>query len=181
MKKIPLVLKSIKTVFSRPSSMVIAGAVTIGMIVVNTLLPHRELIQVVFSSDRIGWGQRMDFITSLVFTLGVNTSITGKILMLTVTITAGISIAMLVYYLKRRIKLDIAIGTNVFGILAGIVGIGCASCGSVILTSAVGLSASGAFISFLPLQGLEFGLVSLVLLVWSIWSVSKKIQKGLAC
>lgn len=170
-----------KAVFSRPSYIVIASAVTIGMIVVNTLLPHRELIRVIFSSDKIGWGQRLDFIANLLLTFGVNTSVISKILMIVVTIAAGVSIALLVYYLKQRIKLDIAIGTNVFGILAGMVGVGCASCGSILLTSVIGLSASGAFISFLPLQGLEFGLASLALLVWSIWSVSKKIQKGLAC
>ena len=172
---------SVKTVLSKPWFVVLALLVTTILVAINSLLPQRDLIATIFTSDSFDGATRAKIVGSLLLTFGVNVTLTGKVLFAIITITAGISISLLVYYLKNRIKFDLAGGTSTLGIFLSLIGVGCASCGSVILSSVIGLSATGAFVGFLPLQGLEIGLLSLSLLMWSIYSVSKKIQNPLLC
>lgn len=172
---------SVKTVLSKPWFVVLALLITMILVAINSLLPQRDLMATIFTSESFDWAARAKIVGSLLLTFGVNVTLTGKVLFAIITITAGISISLLVYYLKNRIKFDLAGGTSTLGIFLSLIGVGCASCGSVILSSVIGLSATGAFVGFLPLQGLEIGLLSLSLLMWSIYSVSKKIQNPLLC
>ncbi|MCH7492571.1 hypothetical protein IID19_03180 [Patescibacteria group bacterium] len=175
------IVTSVKMVLSKPWFVVLALLVTTILVAINSLLPQRDLMATIFTSDSFDGAARAKIVGSLLLTFGVNVTLTGKVLFAIITITAGISISLLVYYLKNRIKFDLAGGTSTLGIFLSLIGVGCASCGSVILSSVIGLSATGAFVGFLPLQGLEIGLLSLSLLMWSIYSVSKKIQNPLLC
>jgi len=174
-------LASIRLVFSKPWYVVLGLLVAFCLVVINSLLPQRELIATIIASDSFDWIERVRIIGNLLLTFGINVTVIGKILSIVVALAAGISVAMLVYYLRLRLKVGMAGGASLIGILISFIGVGCASCGSVILASVVGLSAATAFISFLPLSGLEFGLASLILLGWSIYSTGTKMQKAVVC
>lgn len=175
------VISSVKTVLSRPRYIALSAFVAVSLVIINSLLPQRELIKTIFSSETFSWSARVKIVWNLLVTLGANVTLFGKVLSIAVALTAGLSIALLVYYFRRRLQLDLAGGSSLVGIILSFIGVGCASCGSVILSSFIGLSATAAFIGFLPLGGLEIGLLSLVLLGWSIVSVTKKIQDPLLC
>lgn len=72
-------------------------------------------------------------------------------------------------------------GMSLFGTMLGLVGVGCASCGSVVLSSIFGLGATAGFLALLPLRGLEFSFISIILLIVSITLVSKKIIDPVVC
>ena len=93
----------------------------------------------------------------------------------------GINITLLVYYMKRTFALQKEIGTSALGMVAGFLGVGCASCGSALLSSFIGLSAATGFIGILPLKGLEFSLLSIVIISISIYVVARNIQVPPAC
>ena len=57
---------------------------------------------------------------------------------------------------------------------------GCAACGSFLLTSLTLAGASGV-LTLLPLGGSEFGIIGAVLLALAIYMTAKKIQDPLVC
>lgn len=175
------VLSSLKLVFKKPLYLVLATGVILILLVINALLPQRGLIAFIFQSENFAWSVRLKIIKNLLLNIGANMTMGNKILFVVIIFLAGISIALLVYYIKRRLSLSLESGASLTGIILSLIGIGCAACGSVILSSVFGLSATVAFVGFLPLQGLELGLFSLVLLSWSIYSISKKIDKQIIC
>ena len=67
------------------------------------------------------------------------------------------------------------------GIIAGFIGVGCAACGSVILSSIFGIGATAGFIGFLPLKGQEFSLLAVGILGFSNFMISKKILDPAIC
>jgi len=67
------------------------------------------------------------------------------------------------------------------GAIVGLVGVGCASCGSVILSSVFGFTVAAGILTFLPFKGLEFSFVSLIFLGMSIVWLGRKISRGIAC
>jgi uncharacterized membrane protein len=65
--------------------------------------------------------------------------------------------------------------------ISAVFGIGCAACGSVILTAILGIAGTGALLTWLPLHGLEFGVVGIILLSFSIYYLAKRINDPLVC
>jgi hypothetical protein len=74
-----------------------------------------------------------------------------------------------------------AISTGFLGLMSGVIGMGCAACGSLLLTSFLSLAGASAVLTFLPFRGGEFGIVGVILLGFSIFTVSKQIQNPGVC
>ncbi|MBI1984556.1 MAG: hypothetical protein HYS60_00380, partial [Candidatus Wildermuthbacteria bacterium] len=93
----------------------------------------------------------------------------------------AVNIVLVVFYFRRRAKLQQAAGLSFAGALSGLLGIGCAACGSVILSSVFGIGATASFLSVLPLKGQELGILSVIILSASIYLVYRKINDPLIC
>ncbi|PLX24512.1 hypothetical protein C0580_05030 [Candidatus Parcubacteria bacterium] len=98
-----------------------------------------------------------------------------------ISILSGINFSMLIFYLKRRISKEKKFGVGFGGMLIGLLGVGCASCGSIILSSIFGFTAATGFLGILPFKGFELGIVGVVLLALSIYFLSRKIENPLLC
>ncbi|MCG2691587.1 hypothetical protein L6272_02025, partial [Microgenomates group bacterium] len=62
-------------------------------------------------------------------------------------------------------------GKSCTAMLAGSLGAGCVACGSFILGSLLGLSSANIILSYLPYEGLEFGILGIgILLVMVIYT-----------
>src|SRR3989338_9098501 len=96
--------------------------------------------------------------------------------MITNAILFGINLDLLIYYFKNGLKSLLASQTSLVSLIFSFLGFGCLSCGSIILTAIFGLSTAFLVINFLPFNGLEFGLISILLLIVSIVSLSGKIS-----
>lgn len=70
--------------------------------------------------------------------------------------------SLLIYYFQKRFRLEKTAGMSTVGMLSGLLGVGCASCGSVIISSLIGFGATASVIGVLPLRGQEFGLLGVV-------------------
>ena len=67
------------------------------------------------------------------------------------------------------------------GIAFSLLGVGCASCGSVILTSLIGFASATVVLGLLPLRGIEFGIIGIIILVLAMRLTIKKINQPLVC
>ena len=71
--------------------------------------------------------------------------------------------------------------SSIGGLVSGIFGIGCAACGTFIFTSVLTLFGVGGILAYLPFGGEEFGFLGVGLLLYSLYTLTKKITDPLVC
>ena len=123
----------------------------------------------IISSSKLTLGEKF------IFFAGYFTSLT--IFSWIIILLVCINIGMLVYYIRKRGRLLGSSGiTGFFGVAMGVIGGGCAACGSVVLSF---LGLTGA-VAFLPFGGYELPWISILLLI-SIYLIYKGIKKKNVC
>jgi len=88
----------------------------------------------------------------------------------------GINLALNYYVLRMAGTVNYASG-SLFGLAIGVLGVGCAACGSFILASFLSVSATAAVISFLPLRGKELLLTGIVVMLIATYRTLKSIAR----
>lgn len=167
--------------FRQPGYIIMVIIVCLFMIVLLTYLSmHQFLIAVVtedaftfVESSRILFYSLGAFVTN--FTTG------SRIMAMVVSLLTGINIAMMAYYLRRRIVRQRAQGVGILGTIVAMLGVGCVSCGSVLFSTFIGISSTTVLLGFLPLRGLEFGLIGVAVILFSIYLLSTKIINPDVC
>lgn len=170
-------------VFANTSYIALASTLAIAAFLFAVWLPNFGLIGEVFSTSSAPLASKLKVTMSLLGGIGTNFSFLSAGYTIAISALFGINFAMVVYFLKRtRAGLggqNLAVGVG--GIASGALGIGCAACGSFILSTMLSsLGAAGA-LAILPLRGGEFGILSVALLAFSLILISKKIAAPLTC
>lgn len=159
--------------------------ITIVVFVVVTFLaitaPNFSLISQI--SESFGFVAAIKTAFSLIGSIQTNFTVFSAVNTLLIALFFGINVSLFVYYYKKFKQLKEFGGakTSVIGLLVGALGIGCASCGSLVLIgllSAFGLS--GLF-DLLPFGGEEFSILGLILLIFSTYYLLKKIHQPITC
>jgi len=176
-----MLFSTFKTVFSRSWYIIIAIITAFLLLLLAIWLPNLSFLKHVAVSDSYSFGNKAAIFWSYFGFLGTNFTPLTRTFTIVISLLSGINVAMLVFYLKNRIKLERSAGVGILGVITGLLGVGCASCGSVLLSSFIGLSASAAFTGFLPLRGAEFSIIGMLILLVSIYLIAKKIQNPLTC
>ncbi|MBI3631745.1 MAG: hypothetical protein HY219_02675 [Candidatus Staskawiczbacteria bacterium] len=154
-----------------------------GMFAFAVWLPNFSLIINFMNHSQEPFLQKLRLPISLLGSIATNFTLLSASYTIAIAVLFGINFAMLVFYLRRRIT-EInhnEITTGFFGVVSGIAGIGCAACGSLLLYSILSLFGASWIISFLPLRGSEFGILGVILLATSIYTISKQIQNPAVC
>ncbi len=172
-----------RQVFSKMRYIALALFVGAGIFAFAVWLPNFGLIYHTLQDADAPWILRVQLPINLLGSIQTNFSLFSATYTIAISILFGIYVAMAAYYFSRRTSVvqsgGAALGAG--GMISGILGIGCAACGSVIATGTLSfLGASGA-VALLPLRGGEFGLLGVVLLAASIVALAKKINDPLVC
>lgn len=170
-------------VFVYPSYIALAGTLAILAFLLAVWLPNLGLIGELFSDSSAPLAAKLGIAFSLLGGIGTNFSLLSAGYTIAIAVLFGITAAMIFYLLKQRRAA--AAGRNIAlssgAVASGVLGIGCAACGSLILGAALpSLGVAGA-LAGLPLNGEEFGIVSVVLLFVSLLLVSRNIAEAIAC
>lgn len=150
---------------------------------VSVWVSNVSLIWTVVSSN-VSLSTKGAFLLSLYGTLGTNFSPVSAVTTVLICILIGINTSLLVHYIRhRRSPGNNKAGhsAGVLGFVSGVFGIGCAACGSVILTGIFSSLGALTLLSVLPLHGAEFGLLGVGLLGYSIYQLTKRIADPLVC
>lgn len=107
---------------------------------------------------------------------------TGSLAILLVTaLLVGINVALMTFLIKQRMATLPTKVTGLLGTFLGLIGVGCASCGSVALSAVLGFSATASLTSVLPWRGTELRFLAIGMLLISIVLTSKKITTPVTC
>lgn len=148
-------------------------------------LPNTRLIGVVLLSGTASISEKLSFLLSLYGSIGTNFTPVSASYTIIISVLFGLNISLLTYYIRKvRSGMKGISSTGVAGLgglMSGVLGIGCAACGTFILTSVLTLFGVSGIIAYLPLGGEEFGLLGVGLLLYSLYILSKKIAEPLLC
>lgn len=174
---------ALKKVFRKPAYLALAIATGGIVFAISTWLPNLRLIVEIMGHSQATLAQKIELPLSLLGSITTNFSTLSATYTVLIAVLFGMNVAMLVFLLKNRVaaisKNGIATGT--LGIVSGLLGVGCAACGSLILTSVLSLVGAGGILYFLPLKGAEFGIIGVLLLLWSLYVIGKRIEDPLTC
>ncbi len=102
-----------------------------------------------------------------------------------VSILFGLNITLLTYYIRmmrgRGRTVHQVEALSIAGLVSGFFGIGCAVCGSVILTTVLGLFGAGGLLLLLPYGGEEFSVLAVLMLGYSLVLLNRRIKNGRVC
>ncbi|MGB3921881.1 MAG: hypothetical protein WBL19_01180 [Minisyncoccia bacterium] len=178
-----IVLQALKKVFRKPRYVLLAlitGAIVFAFAV---WLPNLPLIVQIMGHSEISFSQKLDLPWSLLGSIATNFTLLSASYTIAIAVLFGVYVAMATYFLKRRIKEvgqgDVA--TGFFGITSGVIGMGCAACGSFLLMSILSFVGAGGVLVLLPLQGSEFGILGAILLALAVYVTAKQIENPLVC
>lgn len=170
-------------VFAVPAYRALAVAVATLAFVLAVWLPNVGLIAQVFLESSAPPAAALGIALSLLGGIGTNFSPLAAGYTAAIAILFGLNMAMILYFARQgRVA---AAGKSILAgsgaVASGIVGIGCAACGSLILGVLLPALGTAGALAALPLNGEEFGILSVALLVVSLLLISRNIAGSIAC
>lgn len=178
-----MVLQALQKVFQKPAYALFSLGVSAVVFVLATWLPNIRLITSVVSSPDIPFLSKLELPVSLVGSIATNFTLFSASYTIAIALLFGVYLAMSLYFLRRRIREvgQVGIAAGFLGATSGVLGIGCAACGSFLLTNVLSLVGASGALAFLPFGGSEFGIIGVLLLVFSIYLVAKQIENPAVC
>lgn len=142
-------------------------------------LTSYSLIIFVYRSDAFSWRDRVSILWSAITLFFGDLTLTAQVFTFLTAFLIGLNITLLIFYFRKRLAERPPTGASVLGMLASLLGVGCTSCGSVVLSSMVGFTATAKLLAVLPLRGKEFSLFAMGALLVSIYLLAQKIANPL--
>lgn len=175
--------KALQEVFRKPTYAFIALLTSVVVFVFAVWFPNISLIVKIMGHPGVSFSQKLDLPISLLGSISTNFTLLSASYTIAIAILFGVNLAMVIYFLRRRINevTKSGVATGFFGIMSGVVGMGCAACGSLLLSSILSLFGATWILSFLPLAGGEFGILGVILLTISIFMIAKRIENPAIC
>ncbi|MDE2078930.1 MAG: hypothetical protein KGI73_00935 [Patescibacteria group bacterium] len=175
------VLIAMKKVFVSPGYVVLALSIAVAILVLAIWLPNLSFLASVAVAHTLSLSQKTGIFLSSLSALGTNFTVLSRALTIILSLLVGVNIALLIFYMRTRFRLERSAGVSFGGILLGLLGVGCASCGSIILSAFLGVGATASFVTILPLKGQEFGFLGVAFMLFAIWLAARKIEQPLTC
>lgn len=177
------VWRALKEIFGHNYYAIFAGILALLTFSFAVWFSNISLIVDIFMVSSISLSAKFKIIFSLIGGIGTNFSIISAFYTISISILFGIVIAMLLYsYRKKQAQVGGNLLTMGFGaISSGALGVGCAACGSFVVTSFLSFVGAGGALAVLPLKGGEFGILSIILLLALVFVISKKNFEPMVC
>lgn len=177
-----IVLATLKEVFRNARYGVIAAGVGCAIFALAVWLRNLGLLAQVATSPAFSVSEKVSLFVKFLGGIATNATPFSAFLIVTMSIFFGVNAALFLYYLAKQRgfpKKESAGAAGAF--VSGIVGVGCASCGSFLLGSLLASFGASGLIAFLPLRGEELTMLSIALLGLSMFWLSKSIQSTNVC
>jgi len=170
-------------IIKRPFLGALALGVAFSVFTFAVWLPNWRLVFQIASSSSVAFSDKLSLLWSLYGSIGTNFTAISASYTIIIAILFGINVALLTYYIKLHRGRILGAGTTAGagGLISGMFGVGCAACGTFILSSILGLVGAAGIVTFLPLGGEEFGIIGVLLLVYATIALLRKIENPLAC
>jgi len=173
-----LMARTARLVLSVPTYAVVAVVAAVAALTLFVASLNVPLVSSVVVGGSLPLANRLRVLLELYPFVGTSFGTAQGVLLLVVAALSGVDVSMAVYHLREHgLSLQTG-GTSLAGVVLGTLGAGCAACGSAVLLGVASLLGVGSSLLFLPLDGLEFALGALVVLLLSIYWLADGMRGG---
>lgn len=144
-------------------------------------LPNLDLIWSVVSGGSMSTSGKAAFLWSSLGAIDTNFTTLGASLTVAVAVLLDLNVAVAVRYARRRAAEARAGGAALGGVTLALVGVGCSSCGAIVLSSLLGAGAAASFVASLPLGGQELSIASVAALAATLVVTLRKASRPVIC
>ena len=175
-------LESLHLIAKRKDSRLVIICTTIFLLLLLIITQNGSGAYSVFSFESLPFWKRLYLSLSSLFDIK-NTFTPGSLILATLgSLLGGINLSLAYTYMKIRGEVIIKSGLySGVGLLAAFLGIGCAACGTALLSVILGFFGFSAMLSVLPYQGQEIGYVGLIFLSFATYFLAQKITAPNVC
>lgn len=160
-------------------------ALTVSAFVLATaiLLPNVALLLLVWTSESMVVLGKFLITFNLLGSLTTNFSPLSALTTVSISLLVGVNVALMLYLYRqqKRLVTHRSVATTSLGALFGMFSVGCAACGSLILTSLFGVAGGVGILTFLPLRGQEIGILGVLILGYTTFLLVRTIIRPLIC
>jgi hypothetical protein len=170
-------LQAIGSVLKRPYYIGISLFVAALIFTASTILiPNWSLVTQIIGAETMTISQQAAVLINLYGSIATNFTTFSATVTLLLSLLVGVNLALFVYAVRNSAATQSGTAgtTSVSGIIGGLLGIGCAACGSLLVTAALP-GFLGAAVTTLPFGGEEIGVLGLILVGVSIYYLSRNI------
>jgi len=178
-----MVFQALQKVFRKPLYALLALITSTVVFALAVWFPNISLIVEIMGHPGISLLQKFDLPISLLGSIATNFTLLSASYTIAIALLFGVNLAMTIYFLRRKVSevRQSGVATGFIGLASGVLGMGCAACGSLLLTSGLSLIGASSVLAFLPLAGGEFGILGVILLLVSIYLIARQIQNPAVC
>lgn len=174
--------RAIREVFGNPRYVFLSGIVSLIAFSLAVWLPNARLLFSVATGGDTSFLETLTFAFRLLSSISTNFTALSASFTILIVILLGINVSLVVFQIKRQGQLSSGGGiAGVFGTVSGIFGIGCAACGSLILTPILATVGGAGILAVLPFGGAELGIAGVLLSAIAAYLLAKHITKPLTC
>ena len=171
-------VRAVRLVLSIPLYASIALITSVLGLSLFVLSQNIQLVRTVVLSDFLPLENRVKVLVYLYPFIGDAFSPVRSVVLLLSAILFGINITLLLYHFREH-RFSVGSGTgSVLGAIFGILGAGCAACGSVVLTGILSFVGAASILTLLPYDGLSFMIAALLVLLLSIYWTADGMRGG---
>ncbi len=136
----------------------------------------------VLGFDTFSLSKRIQLALSALFDVKSTFTVSTFILATLGSLLSGINLALAYVYMKTRGEMLIKSGLySGMGLLLALFGIGCAACGTALLSFILGFFGFSTMLNVLPYQGQEIGYIGLIFLIIATYFLAKKVSAPNVC
>lgn len=171
----------LKKVLFNPKYAALATIVALVLVVFAVWLPNLSLVTTSLTSSGFTLGQKVNLLIALLGSIKTNFTTLSRSLLILSAVLMGIQVSLVTYYVRQTARLQQDMGVSFIAMSLSLLGVGCASCGSVLLATLFGFGAMTSIVRALPFKGQEFSVLGLLLLIFAVRHTLKQINQPILC
>jgi len=180
-KRLQEVRDALNDALAEPTSRLAAYFGAASVLFLACLLPNLDLVRFILREGAFDARLKAVSILQVLWSGRLMLIHDGRWPILLLALCFGLDAALIAHHLKHRARLRREAGAGAFGMAIGLLGVGCASCGSVFFAGLLSAGATVGVLEWLPLHGQEFTWIGIAAVLASIVSVSRKIVAPAVC
>jgi hypothetical protein len=181
-----MVAAGLRQVFAEGRYVLLAATTGLVVFILATWLPNLGLVWQIAVSTTVPLADKVNVLTSLIGSIGTNFTVFSAVSTVAIAALFGANLAMMIYFFRLRRQLSeqsgqAGVAASLGGLASGFFGVGCAACGTFVLSPALSFVGASGLIAFLPFGGEEFGALGVGMLGFSLILTAKRIGEPVVC